>query len=69
MARPAGLSRFPPGNPDRPAAPERLAAEGIALRPAVAQDLAFLRRLYGSFRAEELAQVPWPARTKESFLD
>jgi ribosomal protein S18 acetylase RimI-like enzyme len=69
MAKTAGLPRFPPGNPDRPDVPEALAAEGIAFRPAGAQDLPFLRRLFGEFRAEEMTPVPWPARAKESFLD
>jgi ribosomal protein S18 acetylase RimI-like enzyme len=69
MAKAAGLLRFPPGNPDRPTVPEALAIEGIAFRPASAQDLPFLRRLYGGFRAAELAMVPWPARAKESFLE
>ena len=69
MAKTAGLPRFPPGNPDRPAVPQALTAQGMAFRPSVAQDLSFLRRLYSGFRAEELAQVPWPAQAKENFLD
>ncbi|HLZ66159.1 MAG TPA: N-acetyltransferase [Aliidongia sp.] len=69
MTKPSGLAGFPPGNPDRPDVPDALAAAGIRFRPADRRDLAFLRRLFGSFRAAELATVPWPPRAKESFLD
>ena len=31
--------------------------------------MAFLRRLYGSFRAEEMAPVPWTQAAKDAFLD
>jgi ribosomal protein S18 acetylase RimI-like enzyme len=69
MAKPAGLPRFPAGNPDRPAPPDALAAQGIGFRPAAQRDLPFLRTLFGQFRAEELAAVPWPERAKQAFLD
>jgi ribosomal protein S18 acetylase RimI-like enzyme len=41
----------------------------VTLRPATPDDLPFLRALYGSTRAEELAPVPWGADEKEAFLD
>lgn len=42
----------------------------IALRPITDDDLPFLRRLYGSLRAEELAMVAdWTEERKEAFVD
>lgn len=43
--------------------------EAIALRPITEGDEAFLRELYGSTRAEELAPVPWSEEQKRAFLD
>jgi ribosomal protein S18 acetylase RimI-like enzyme len=48
---------------------ERLRTLGVALRPARAGDLPFLRALFESFRAGELALVPWSAAQKAAFLD
>lgn len=45
-----------------------LAARGVSLRPAAASDEGFLRALYASFRAEELAPVPWSPEQKAAFL-
>jgi ribosomal protein S18 acetylase RimI-like enzyme len=42
---------------------------GISLRRATADDLPFFRALYGSFRALEMALVPWTAEQKQFFLD
>lgn len=39
------------------------------MRRQTEKDQAFLRRLYGSVRAEELAPVPWPEPMKAAFLD
>lgn len=39
------------------------------MRPQNQNDAAFLRALYGSTRAEEMALVPWPAPMKAAFLD
>ena len=47
--------------PDRPA--------GLQLRPIEEADFPFLRDLYASVRAAELAPVPWPEAAKRSFLD
>lgn len=41
----------------------------IALRPVTPEDEPFLRRVYASTRAEELAQVPWPDEQKQAFCD
>ena len=46
--------------PDRPRA--------LELRPAGADDEAFLFALYASTRAEELALVPWSDAEKDAFL-
>ncbi len=40
----------------------------ITLRPIRAEDHDFLRRLYGSTRAEELAPLDWTDEQKEEFL-
>jgi ribosomal protein S18 acetylase RimI-like enzyme len=42
--------------------------EQITLRPATADDDAFLLSVYSSTRAEELARVPWTAEQKEAFV-
>ncbi len=41
----------------------------LTFRPITDEDLPFLRALYGSARAEELAQVDWDDATREAFLD
>ena len=41
----------------------------IALRPARAEDEAFLHQVYGSTRAEELDQVDWSEDQKQAFVD
>jgi ribosomal protein S18 acetylase RimI-like enzyme len=43
-------------------------AESITLRPVSAADEAFLREVYWSTRAEELAQAPWDHEQKTAFL-
>ncbi|TIX87650.1 GNAT family N-acetyltransferase [Rhizobium sp. P44RR-XXIV] len=47
----------------------RLRIPNCILRPATLGDLAFLRQLYGSFRKDELAQIPWSQEDKQAFLD
>jgi ribosomal protein S18 acetylase RimI-like enzyme len=42
---------------------------GISFRRATADDLPFFRALYGSFRALEMALVPWTEEQKQFFLD
>jgi hypothetical protein len=45
-----------------------LAALGLSLRPSTEADQAFEQALFVSFRAEELALVPWPQAQKDAFL-
>ncbi len=49
--------------------PALLAERGFSLRAAHDDDLPWLRDLYASTRAEEMATVPWPEIAKRSFLD
>lgn len=55
--------------PRRIDAPAGWSARGLILRRQTGKDRAFLRDLYGAFRAEELAPVPWPDAIKAQFLD
>ncbi|WP_083196956.1 GNAT family N-acetyltransferase [Rhizobium sp. AC27/96] len=48
---------------------DRLRITGCILRPATLDDLPFLRQLYGSFRKDELAHVPWRQEDKQAFLN
>jgi GNAT superfamily N-acetyltransferase len=41
----------------------------LALRHAQGADLPFLRALYASLRADELAPTGWPEHAKQAFLD
>jgi GNAT superfamily N-acetyltransferase len=41
----------------------------VTLRPAKPADRDFLRRLYATTRAEELALVTWPDDEKEAFIE
>lgn len=50
-------------------APAGWAARGLSLRARTEGDRPFLRDLYGSFRAAELAPVPWSDAEKAEFLD
>ena len=45
------------------------AALGLGFRPITDADLPFLRELYGSTRALELAPVPWTPEQKAAFID
>ena len=49
--------------------PALLIERGFSLRAARDDDLRWLRDLYASTRAEEMAPVPWPEIAKRSFLD
>lgn len=60
---------FPPGRDDRPATPALLGERGYALRPLHDGDLPWLRDLYASTRAEELAPLSWSDAAKRTFLD
>lgn len=44
-------------------------SSSIALRPAKPSDRDFLRRLYATTRADELALVTWPDDEKEAFIE
>jgi ribosomal protein S18 acetylase RimI-like enzyme len=44
------------------------AEPALALRPAGDNDDEFLRHVYASTRADELAPVPWPDEQKRTFL-
>ena len=46
-----------------------MTAPAINLRPIELGDEAFLRQVYASTRAEELAQVPWSPEDKRRFID
>jgi len=65
-ARPAP---FPRERPDRMRIPEALAMRGFSLRSLHEGDLPWLRDLYATTRAEEMAPVPWPEAAKRAFLD
>lgn len=41
----------------------------LSLRDADSSDLPFLRRLYASSRATELAAIPWPDAARQTFCD
>jgi ribosomal protein S18 acetylase RimI-like enzyme len=41
---------------------------GVALRPVVPSDSAFLERVYASTRTVELEPVPWPAEQRAAFI-
>lgn len=59
-------------HPDDTAAvgvPQEWADRGFSLRPITADDQSWMRALYATTRAEELAQVSWPEDTKRAFLD
>ena len=53
--------------PDRSAAP-RVTADRISLRPESAEDDDFLRALYASTRAHEMAVAGWTAAQQDVFL-
>ena len=69
MATSLQSAPFPVGRDTCPAVPALLLQRGYTLRPLVQDDLPWLRDLYASTRAEELAEVPWPEAAKRMFLD
>ncbi|WP_266158285.1 GNAT family N-acetyltransferase [Dyella silvatica] len=62
------LPAFPAGKTSF-AEPALLQERGIRLRAATADDLVFMRALYGNLRASELAPLPWSDEAKQTFLD
>ena len=69
VATPSRLAPFPPERPDRMQTPALLAERGFSLRSLRDDDLPWLRDLYATTRAEEMAPVPWPEIAKRAFLD
>jgi GNAT superfamily N-acetyltransferase len=69
VAIPPRSAPFPQERPDRPQIPAPLAGRGYSLRALRAGDLPWLRELYASTRAEEMAAVPWSEIAKRGFLD
>lgn len=63
------LRPFPAERPDRLQIPAPLAGRGYSLRGLADADLPWLRDLYATTRAEEMAPVPWPEAAKRTFLD
>lgn len=49
--------------------PALLRERGFSLRAARDADLPWLRELYASTRAEEMAMLPWPDAMKRAFTD
>lgn len=60
---------FPPPGRALPAIDPQLARLGYSLRALHLGDLTWLRTLYASTRAEELATLPWADDIKRAFLD
>jgi GNAT superfamily N-acetyltransferase len=60
---------FPPERADRMRTPALLIERRFSLRALQDADLPWLRDLYATTRAEEMAPVPWPEIAKRSFLD
>lgn len=69
MATPQTSASFPRERADRMTTPALLIERGFSLRATHDGDLPWLRDLYASTRAEEMAPVPWPEIAKRSFLD
>jgi GNAT superfamily N-acetyltransferase len=59
---------FPRRETARPGFSDRLVALRLSLRNAVEADWPFLQALFASFRAEEMAHIPWPQAQKDAFL-
>ncbi len=60
---------FPAERADCMQTPALLIERGFSLRALHDADLPWLRDLYATTRAEEMAPVPWPEIAKRSFLD
>jgi ribosomal protein S18 acetylase RimI-like enzyme len=69
VATPSRLAPFPPERPGRLQTPAPLSERGFSLRALDDDDLPWLRDLYATTRAEEMAPVPWPEIAKRAFLD
>lgn len=60
---------FPPPPSEGVCTPVALSARGYRLRALRDDDSEWLRELYASTRAEEMAPLPWPDAAKRAFLD
>lgn len=67
--RASALAPFPPEANSRMQTPAPLIGRGFSLRALCDADVPWLRDLYASTRADEMAHVPWPEVVKRSFLD
>ena len=65
----AVLPDFPAARAESPSLSASLQSLGIGVRAATTDDLPFLRALYASLRADELAPVPWPPEAKAAFVN
>jgi GNAT superfamily N-acetyltransferase len=66
---PQAVFGFPSPTRPTPRGNAGLRAKGLGLRAARSLDLGFLRGLYASLRADEMAGVPWATAAKAAFLD
>lgn len=69
VAIPPKSASFPQERSDRMQTPASLTGRGFSMRWLRDADLPWLRDLYASTRAEEMAPVPWPEIAKRQFLD
>ena len=63
------LSAFPGARATLPQPLPALARQGYSLRQLELEDLPWLKALYASTRADEMATVPWSNEAKRAFLD
>lgn len=69
MTLPLSGLAFPPSREPSTRAPADLRKQGFGVRIAEQRDLGFMRALYETLRAEEMARVAWPEGARQSFLD
>ncbi|RUL63396.1 GNAT family N-acetyltransferase [Dyella dinghuensis] len=60
---------FPPSRQPTIPFSEALRQRGFGWRSAEQGDVDFMRRLYETLRADEMALIAWPENTRASFLD
>lgn len=68
-AEPSRLPAFPENGAELPAICPQLAQLGYSLRKLHLGDTPWLRSLYASTRAEEMAKAPWADDIKRAFID
>lgn len=62
-------AQFPAARHDALACAAALGARGFSLRIATAEDMSFLRELYGLLRVDEVNAISWPNTARQAFLD